>query len=242
MQSRAGFHKEVEDYGDLTAFGAVHLESCCWKLVTIWKWEPCREEPSVRRTCGLWWTRPKNLRQIDRAPYIVFVRYIDAVKRRGVPMGQAKVVGENDDLVRIMTIHKSKGLEFPLVIVCGMGRRLNYTKIGSGIALHKDIGIGMTLTDFEGHWYKQTPLQRLIQKQIHKEEVSEEIRVLYVALTRAKDLLYLTGTVRDGAKFMESRQIGLGGDTMYLDMIGDVSRFELVDANRLSPDSVEKAV
>ena len=99
----------------------------------------------------------------------------------------------------------------------------------------------MTLTDFEGHWYKQTLLQRLIQKQIHKEEVSEEIRVLYVALTRAKDLLYLTGTVRDGAKFMESRQIGLGGDTMYLDMIGDVSRFELVDANRLSPDSVEKS-
>ncbi|WP_462377630.1 helicase-exonuclease AddAB subunit AddA [Emergencia timonensis] len=170
-----------------------------------------------------------------------FVRYIDAVKRRGVPMGQVKLVGENDDLVRIMTIHKSKGLEFPLVIVCGMGRRLNYTKIGSGIALHKDIGIGMTLTDFEGHWYKQTLLQRLIQKQIHKEEVSEEIRVLYVALTRAKDLLYLTGTVRDGAKFMESRQIGLGGDTMYLDMIGDVSRFELVDANRLSPDSVEKS-
>ena len=63
-----------------------------------------------------------------------FVRYIDAVKRRGVPMGQVKLVGENDDLVRIMTIHKSKGLEFPLVIVCGMGRRLNYTKIGSGIA------------------------------------------------------------------------------------------------------------
>lgn len=170
-----------------------------------------------------------------------FVRYIEAVKRRNVPMGQVKLVGENDDLVRIMTIHKSKGLEFPMVIVCGMGRRLNYTKIGSGIALHKDIGIGMTLADFEGHWYKQTLLQRLIQKQVHKEEVSEEIRVLYVALTRAKDLLYLTGTVKDGEKFMESRQIGLGGDTMYLDMIGDVSRFELVDANLLSPGAVEKS-
>lgn len=170
-----------------------------------------------------------------------FVRYIDAVKTRGVPMGQVKLVGENDDLVRIMTIHKSKGLEFPLVLVCGMGRRLNYTKIGSGIALHKDIGIGMTLADFEGHWYKQTLLQRLIQKQVHKEEVAEEVRVLYVALTRAKDLLYMTGTVKEGAKFMENRQIGLGGDTTYLDMIGDVSRLELVDANLLSHGGTEKS-
>ena len=162
-----------------------------------------------------------------------FVRYIDAVKMRNVPMGQVKLVGENDDLVRIMTIHKSKGLEFPMVMVCGMGRRLNYTKIGSGIALHKDIGIGMTLADFEGHWYKQTLLQRLIQKQVHREEVSEEIRVLYVALTRAKDILYLTGTVKDGSRFMENRAIGLGGDGTYLDMIGDVSRLALVDASLL---------
>lgn len=169
-----------------------------------------------------------------------FVRYIDAVKERNVPMGQVKLVGENDELVRIMTIHKSKGLEFPLVVVAGMGRRLNYTKIGNGIALHKDIGIGMTLTDFEGHWYKQTLLQRLIQKQVHKEEISEEIRILYVALTRAKDLLYLTGTVKDGAKFMESREIGLGGDTTYLDMIGDVSSLELVNANLLSPAEASK--
>lgn len=164
-----------------------------------------------------------------------FVRYIDAVKQRKVPMGQVKLVGEQDDLVRIMTIHKSKGLEFPMVIVSGMGRRLNYTKLGSGVSLHKDIGVAMTLADFEGHWYKQTLLQRLMQKQVHREEVQEEIRILYVALTRAKDILYMTGTVKDGEKFMQSREAGLGGDTTYLDMLGDVSSLELVDANVLSP-------
>lgn len=164
-----------------------------------------------------------------------FVRYIDAVKTRKVPMGQVKLVGENDDLVRIMTIHKSKGLEFPMVIVSGLGRRLNYTKMGRGVTLHKDLGLGMTLADFEGHWYKQTLLQRLIGKQIHREEYQEEIRILYVALTRAKDLLYLTGCVRDGAKFMENRDTGLIGDSCYLDMIGQVSDFQMVDANLLSP-------
>lgn len=170
-----------------------------------------------------------------------FVRYIDAVKTRKVPMGQVKLVGEQDELVRIMTIHKSKGLEFPLVIVCGMGRRLNYTKLGSGVAMHKDIGIGMTLADFGGHWYKQTLLQKLIARQVHQEEVQEETRVLYVALTRAKDFLYMTGTVKDGDKYRESLDIGLGSDGSYLDMIGETSLWEMVDANVLSPTKAENA-
>lgn len=169
-----------------------------------------------------------------------FVRYIDAVKQRKVPMGQVKLVGENDDLVRIMTIHKSKGLEFPMVIVSGLGRRLNYTRMGRGVTLHKDLGLGMTLADFEGHWYKQTLLQRLIGRQIHREEYQEEVRILYVALTRAKDFLFLTGCVRDGEKFRENRDTGLTGDSCYLDMIGEVSDFQMVDPNQLSPAGAER--
>lgn len=164
-----------------------------------------------------------------------FVRYIDAVKMRKVPMGQVKLVGENDNLIRIMTIHKSKGLEFPMVIVSGMGRLLNYSKVGRGVILHKDIGLGMTLADYEGHWYKQTLLQTLIQKQIKREEVQEQVRILYVAMTRAKDFLYMTGTVRDGAKFMEQREMGLSGDSTYLQMIQGASNVELIDLNRLNP-------
>ncbi len=163
-----------------------------------------------------------------------FVRYIDAVKQRKVSMGQVKLVGENDNLVRIMTIHKSKGLEFPMVIVSGMGRRLNYTKAGKGITLHKDIGVAMTLSDFEGHWYKQTLLQRLLQKQVHREEVQEEIRILYVALTRAKDILYMTGTVREGEKFLTARDSAAGGDMMYLSMAEQASSLEMINANVLS--------
>ena len=166
-----------------------------------------------------------------------FVRYIDAVKQRNVPMGQVKLVGENDDLVRIMTIHKSKGLEFPMVIVSGMGRRLNYTKTGSGVSLHKDIGVAMTRSDYEGHWYRQTLLQRLLQKQVHREEVQEEVRILYVALTRAKDILYMTGTVKDGEHFLAARESGIGGDTMYLSMTENASHLDLIDTRLLSPQT-----
>ena len=169
-----------------------------------------------------------------------FVRYIDAVKTRKVPMGQVKLIGEQDNLVRIMTIHKSKGLEFPLVIVCGMGRRLNYTKASSGVSIHKDIGIGMTLADFGGHWYKQTLLQKLIARQVHQEEVQEETRVLYVALTRAKDFLYMVGTVKDGEKYRANLETAVGSDGTYLDMIGETSRWEMIDANRLSPAKEEQ--
>lgn len=164
-----------------------------------------------------------------------FIRYIDAVKKRKVPMGQVKLIGEQDELVRIMTIHKSKGLEFPMVIVCGMGRKLNYSKVGSGAVLHKDVGVGMTLADYNGHWYKQTLLQKLIASQIHMEEVQEETRILYVALTRAKDFLFMTGTVKDGEKYREFLDQGIIGEGSYLEMIGPANNLKIIDANRLSP-------
>lgn len=162
-----------------------------------------------------------------------FVRYIDAVKKRKVPMGQVKLIGEQDELVRIMTIHKSKGLEFPMVIVCGMGRNLTYSRIGAGAVLHKDIGIGMTLADYKGHWHKQTLLQKLIARQVHMEEVQEETRILYVALTRAKDFLYMTGTVRDGEKYREFLDQGIIGEGSYLEMIGQTNKLEIIEAARL---------
>ena len=74
-----------------------------------------------------------------------FIRYIEAIKEKKVSRGQVKLVSENDDLVRIMTVHKSKGLEFPMVILAGYMRRLNYTSAGKAPAIHKDLGIGFPM-------------------------------------------------------------------------------------------------
>lgn len=159
-----------------------------------------------------------------------FMRYIDSVKKRKVRTGQVRLIGEKDDVVRIMTIHKSKGLEFPMVILANCGVGLNYTKIGRGAAFHKEVGIGLTLENPKERWHKQTLVQKLIKKAVRKEEAEEEVRVLYVALTRAKDFLYVLGSVKSGVDYLEARINGVFKDTDYLSMIGSTMPYRLIYA------------
>ena len=152
-----------------------------------------------------------------------FITYVDAIKDKKVPMGQVTLVGENDDVVRIMTIHKSKGLEFPMVIVAGMGRRFNNANSRKPVDLHKNIGLGLRYVDREKHFYKKTLLQTAIDNKRKKEDMEEEVRILYVALTRAQDKLILLGSVRDLEKFKETKGAFEEPDALrascYLDMI-----------------------
>ena len=113
-----------------------------------------------------------------------FIRYVEAIKENKVSMGQVKLLGENDDIVRIMTVHKSKGLEFPMVLLAGFCRRLTYTSAGKSPVIHKDLGIGFPVVDPDNRWYKATMLQSMIKDRFRQEEVDEEKRILYVALTR----------------------------------------------------------
>lgn len=158
-------------------------------------------------------------RQSETGSLYNFMKYIEAIKKRKVTMGQVKLVGENDNLVRIMTIHKSKGLEFPMVILSGLGKGLNFSKASKGISIHKDIGIGMTLVNPKEHWHKNTLLQALIAKQIRREEASEEVRILYVAMTRPRDMLIMTGAVKDGEKYIAKNAGAVKGDTSFLAML-----------------------
>lgn len=162
--------------------------------------------------------KAENYESMGQGSLFSFVRYIDAIKKRKVPMGQVKLLGEGDDLVRIMTIHKSKGLEFPVVIVSGMGKKCNYSRSSVGVSLHKDIGIGFTLVNHKEHWYKQTLIQKLINLKVREEEVAEEKRILYVAMTRAKDYLYMTGTVRNKKAYDKIMEKPMPGEESYLSM------------------------
>lgn len=126
-----------------------------------------------------------------------FVRYIDELQKYDVDFGEADMVGENEDVVRIMSIHKSKGLEFPLVFVCGLGRNFNKQDTRSRMVLHPELGIGIDWIDGERRIKTPTILKRAIAKQIELENLGEELRVLYVALTRAKEKLILTGCRKD---------------------------------------------
>ena len=133
-----------------------------------------------------------------------FVRYMEQLQKYNVDYGEASIEDEQSDTVRIMTIHKSKGLEFPVVFVAGMGKRFNMQDARSSAALHSGMGIGLDAVRLE----ERTKMPSLVKKVIQKEEMldslGEELRVLYVALTRAKEKLIITGTLPDAEKKIAS--------------------------------------
>jgi ATP-dependent helicase/nuclease subunit A len=132
-----------------------------------------------------------------------FVRYIDELQKYDVDFGEADTVGENEDVIRIMSIHKSKGLEFPVVFVSGMGKNFNKQDTRSKMVLHPELGIGLDYMDGKRRIKSPTIAKKAIAKQIDLENLGEELRVLYVALTRAKEKLILTGTLKDAPEKLE---------------------------------------
>ena len=122
-----------------------------------------------------------------------FVRYIEQLKKYDVDYGEAGILDEQSDTVRIMSIHKSKGLEFPVVFAVGMGKRFNTQDTKGSMILHPEWGVGLDDIDIERRTKKPTFLKKMIQKEALLETLAEEQRILYVALTRAKEKLIMTG-------------------------------------------------
>lgn len=129
-----------------------------------------------------------------------FIRYIDRLQRYEVDYGEADIVSENENAVRLMTIHKSKGLEFPVVFLCGTGKAFNKQDSRSRMVIHPDLGIGIDFIDPKRRIRGATLGKRAIAKQMELENTGEELRVLYVALTRAKEKLIITGTKKQAAE------------------------------------------
>lgn len=126
-----------------------------------------------------------------------FLTYIEAIRKSSNTMAEAKIIGDGDDLVQVMTVHKSKGLEFPIVILAGAGRQIRAKGSGTSATFHKDIAVGLPLVNKEEKWFRKTLLQKIIDGRKAGEEFEEEIRILYVALTRAMDRLVITGIIKD---------------------------------------------
>jgi helicase-exonuclease AddAB, AddA subunit, Firmicutes type len=124
-----------------------------------------------------------------------FVRYIEQLKKYEVDYGEANIIDEQADAVRLMSIHKSKGLEFPIVIVAGMGKPFNTQDTKSKVVLHPTLGIGMQAIDAKMRTKSEPLYRKVIQQETKLENAGEELRVLYVALTRAKEKLILLGTI-----------------------------------------------
>lgn len=136
-----------------------------------------------------------------------FVRYMEQLQKYDVDYGEASLNDEQSDTVRVMTIHKSKGLEFPIVFVAGMGKRFNMQDARSSAVLHARLGVGLDAVDLERRTKSPSIVKKVIQKEEALDSLGEELRVLYVALTRAKEKLIITGTISNLEKKMESLEM-----------------------------------
>lgn len=112
-------------------------------------------------------------------------------------MASSKIIGENENVVRIMSIHKSKGLEFPIVFLSGTSKKINLQDLNNELLLHQKLGIGPQYINYDKKIEYSTSAKDAIKIVIKDETISEEMRILYVALTRAKEKLIITGTVKD---------------------------------------------
>lgn len=126
-----------------------------------------------------------------------FVNFIDKLRSSSGDMGGAKILGENANVVRIMSIHKSKGLEFPVVILAGTGKGFNLMDMNKSILLHQELGFGPDFVDCEKRISYATAAKQALRYKIKLESLSEEMRILYVAFTRAKEKLIVFGSVNN---------------------------------------------
>lgn len=161
-----------------------------------------------------------------------FIRYIEKLRKYKVDFAQASIISENDNTVRIMSIHKSKGLEFPIVIVGGLGKKYNNQDVNGKIVLHSEYGIGVDYIDNVLRVKEQTLIKKAIALKLKLENLAEELRVLYVALTRAKEKLILVGSSKNMekqiGKWMSERYListnlafeTLASSSSFLDLIG----------------------
>jgi len=189
-----------------------------------------------------------------------FIHFIEKLKTNSGDLGSAKIIGENDDVVRIMSIHKSKGLEFPIVFLVNSNKQCNEqeTKLDA-VLLDQDIGIGVKYIDYYAQIKYDTLTREAVKNKLKNENLSEEMRILYVALTRAKEKLIITGTSKDFEKKIEKiekqieiypkenskiKPILIKKYKSFLDWILLVYLYEkektdnLVEINRISPKNI----
>ena len=151
-----------------------------------------------------------------------FIRYIEKLHKYDVDYGEAAISGEQENTVRIMSIHKSKGLEFPVVFVGGLSKQFNMQDQRSKILFDVDYGLGPDYIDITNRTKVQTLLKKVIQKKTQIDNLGEELRVLYVAMTRAKEKLIMTGYIKS------VEDIDVRKDFSFFELMSVKSYLELV--------------
>ncbi|NLL19721.1 MAG: helicase-exonuclease AddAB subunit AddA [Clostridia bacterium] len=175
--------------------------------------------------------RAREFDAFSRHGLFRFLRFIEKLREKDEDLGLAGAFGESDNVVRIMSIHKSKGLEFPVVFVANLGGKFNITDLSRDLLLHHGLGIASLYYDLKHRVKYPTAAYWAVRNALHRSALAEELRILYVAFTRAREKLILVGSTK---KMGETREQWLGwkGEeeplplpvlataTRYLDWVG----------------------
>lgn len=160
-----------------------------------------------------------------------FIRYIEQLEKYQVDFGEANTLDENADVVRIMSIHKSKGLEFPVAIVAGLSKRFNMQDTSKALLVDMDMGVGTDYINTDMRVRNKTLRGNVLAAKIKLDNLAEELRVLYVAMTRAREKLIMTGMAdKKTVAFVENRKEGeaLSEELSYTHLVGAASFLDYV--------------
>lgn len=167
--------------------------------------------------------KAKNYEKNSYKGLFNFVNYIQKISLKS-DISEAKLISEVANVVKIMSIHKSKGLEFPIVFLANTNKKFNFRADDSNLVLHQKLGFGPIVYDMD----KKTSFNSIMKKKIEKfkknEQIAEEMRLLYVAMTRAKEKLIITGRVKDYENLKEEISTGI-------DERGNISNYKILKIN-----------
>ena len=167
--------------------------------------------------------KAKAFEKTEKGDLFHFLSYMKKIREHDMDFGEAKLLGEEEDVVRIMSIHKSKGLEFPICFVSGLGRNFNQMDLRKNVVIHPDFYLAAFVYHIKERVKEKSALRSIFNKHLQLENLAEEIRILYVALTRGREKLILTGCLNkmtaeltECIQKMQGKEEGLGTEFFAL--------------------------
>ena len=215
------FLETIETYRNYTTY--MPIRELLQKLVTDFdylNYVTALPSGSKRRAnVEMLFTKASDFERTSYFGLFHFIRYMEQLEKYDVDYGEADTLDENADVVRIMSIHKSKGLEFPITFVSGLAKRFNMQDVNQSLIVDMDLGLATDYVNPEKRIRNKTLRRAALSRKMREDNLAEELRVLYVALTRAKEKLIMTGTLEKAAEKWELQQMTAKEQLSYLDFI-----------------------
>ena len=205
-EKTARFLAQIEEYRKYTVY--MPVRELLTKLVTDFDYlnyvTALPAGGKRRANVEMLLTRASDFEKTSYFGLFHFIRYMEQLEKYDVDYGEAELLDENADVVRIMSIHKSKGLEFPITFVSGLSKRFNMQDVNQSLILDMDYGLATDYVNPVRRVKNKTLRKNILARKLREDSLAEELRVLYVAMTRAREKLILTATLENAAEKWES--------------------------------------